>query len=257
IQSKEAILQVVYDVLRNSPPFRAFQVTADVPEIYMQEFWASAKLDHHSIHFKIDARKSVLDLEAFREMLHISPRIPNQQFAYLPTEEEVLDFLSDDDNDQEETEKVNDDDDDEEEISKIGEQEVIESDESDDEATESDRESMESIFTTGSFTDSSVALTAFVDADHAGCQDTRRSTSGSVQFLRERLISWSSKRYHFIKEKVENGVIELYFVNTEYQLADLFTKALGRDRIEFLTNKLGMRSFTHETLKKLMNEEDE
>nr|GFC73983.1 uncharacterized mitochondrial protein AtMg00810-like [Tanacetum cinerariifolium] len=38
------------------------------------------------------------------------------------------------------------------------------------------------------------ALTAFADADHAGCQDTRRSTSGSVQFLRERLISWSSKR---------------------------------------------------------------
>nr|GEY83001.1 Gag-Pol polyprotein [Tanacetum cinerariifolium] len=61
-------------------------------------------------------------------------------------------------------------------------------------------------------------------------------------------------RYHFIKEQVENGVIELYFINTEYQLADLFTKALGRDMIEFLTNKLGMRSFTPETLKKLMNE---
>nr|GEU98689.1 hypothetical protein [Tanacetum cinerariifolium] len=42
--------------------------------------------------------------------------------------------------------------------------------------------------------DSSVALTAFADADHAGCQDTRQSTSGSVQFLGERLISWSSKR---------------------------------------------------------------
>nr|GEW26830.1 hypothetical protein [Tanacetum cinerariifolium] len=42
--------------------------------------------------------------------------------------------------------------------------------------------------------DSSVALTAFADADHAGCQDTRRSTSESVQFLEERLISWSSKR---------------------------------------------------------------
>nr|GFC36053.1 retrovirus-related Pol polyprotein from transposon TNT 1-94 [Tanacetum cinerariifolium] len=42
--------------------------------------------------------------------------------------------------------------------------------------------------------DSSVALTAFADADHARCQDTRRSTSGSVQFLGERLISWSSKR---------------------------------------------------------------
>nr|GEU69240.1 retrovirus-related Pol polyprotein from transposon TNT 1-94 [Tanacetum cinerariifolium] len=42
--------------------------------------------------------------------------------------------------------------------------------------------------------DSSVSLTASADADHAGCQDTRRSTSGSVQFLGERLISWSSKR---------------------------------------------------------------
>nr|GEX25527.1 retrotransposon protein, putative, unclassified [Tanacetum cinerariifolium] len=64
-------------------------------------------------------------------------------------------------------------------------------------------------------------------------------------------------RYHFIKEQVKNGVIELYFVNTEYQLADLFTKALGRDRIEFLINKLGMRSFTPETLKQLMDEVDE
>nr|GEX10454.1 retrovirus-related Pol polyprotein from transposon TNT 1-94 [Tanacetum cinerariifolium] len=173
--------------------------------------------------------------------------------------------------------------------------------------------------------DSSVALTAFADADHAGCQDTLRSTSGSVQFLGERLISWSSKRqksaaissieaeyitlsgccaqilwmrsqlsdyglefnkilmycdnksaialccnnvqhsrskhinirYHFIKEQVENGVIELYFVNTEYQLADLFTKSLGIDKIEFLINKLGMRSFTPETLKQLMDEVDE
>nr|GEZ98648.1 uncharacterized mitochondrial protein AtMg00810-like [Tanacetum cinerariifolium] len=42
--------------------------------------------------------------------------------------------------------------------------------------------------------DSSVAFTAFADTDHAGCQDTRRSTSGSVQFLGERLISWLSKR---------------------------------------------------------------
>nr|GEZ30450.1 ribonuclease H-like domain-containing protein [Tanacetum cinerariifolium] len=170
--------------------------------------------------------------------------------------------------------------------------------------------------------DSSIALTAFAHAEHAGYQDTRRSTSGSLQFLRERLISWSSKwkksaaissteaehialsgycaqilwmrsqltdyglgfnkipmycdnksaialccnnvqhsrskhieiRYYFIKEQVKNGVIKLYFVNTEYQLADLFTKALGRDKIEFLINKLGMRSFTSETLKQLMDE---
>nr|GEZ48261.1 retrotransposon protein, putative, unclassified [Tanacetum cinerariifolium] len=76
----------------------------------------------------------------------------------------------------------------------------------------------------------------------------------NVQHSRSKHIDM---RYHFIKEQVENGVIELYFVNTEYQLADLFTKALGRDRIKFLINKLGMRSFTPETLKQLMDEVDE
>ncbi|GKA28871.1 hypothetical protein Tco_0715116 [Tanacetum coccineum] len=54
-----------------------------------------------------------------------------------------------------------------------------------------------------------------------------------------------------------NGVVELYFVNTEYQLADIFTKALGRERIEFFINKLGMRSFTPETLKQLVDEAEE
>ncbi|GJT20915.1 hypothetical protein Tco_0890852 [Tanacetum coccineum] len=44
---------------------------------------------------------------------------------------------------------------------------------------------------------------------------------------------------------------------TSYQLADIFTKALGRERIEFLINKLGMRSFTPETLKKLADDVDE
>ncbi|GJV19130.1 retrovirus-related pol polyprotein from transposon TNT 1-94 [Tanacetum coccineum] len=63
--------------------------------------------------------------------------------------------------------------------------------------------------------------------------------------------------YHFIKEQVENGVVELYFVRTEYQLADIFTKALCRERIEFLIDKLGMRSFTPETLKELADEAEE
>nr|GEW01744.1 hypothetical protein [Tanacetum cinerariifolium] len=136
--------------------------------------------------------------------------------------------------------------------------------------------------------DSSVALTAFADADHAGCQDTHRRCCAQILWMRSQLSDYGigfnkipmycdnksaialccnnvqhsrSKhidiRYHFIKEQVENGVIELYFVNIEYQLADLFTKALGRDRIEFLINKLGMRNFTPETLKRLMDEVDE
>ncbi|GJQ99352.1 hypothetical protein Tco_0522337 [Tanacetum coccineum] len=42
--------------------------------------------------------------------------------------------------------------------------------------------------------DSCIALTAFADADHAGCQNTRKSTSGSMQLLGDRLVSWSSKK---------------------------------------------------------------
>nr|GEV01180.1 hypothetical protein [Tanacetum cinerariifolium] len=64
-------------------------------------------------------------------------------------------------------------------------------------------------------------------------------------------------QFHFIKEQVENGVVELYFVNTEYQLADIFTKPIFRERIEFLINKLGIRSFTPETLKQLADESEE
>nr|GEV74466.1 hypothetical protein [Tanacetum cinerariifolium] len=64
-------------------------------------------------------------------------------------------------------------------------------------------------------------------------------------------------KYHFIKEQVENRVVELYFVRTVYQLADIFTKALGRERLDFLINKLGMRSMFPETLKSLADEEEE
>nr|GEW26894.1 hypothetical protein [Tanacetum cinerariifolium] len=143
---------------------------------------------------------------------------------------------------------------------------------------------------------------AYADADHAGCQDTRCSTSGSAQFLGYKLVSWSSKkqkcttissteaeyialsgccaqiiwmrsqliyygfqfnkillycdnksvialccnsvqhsranhinaRYHFIKQQVENRIVELYFIWTGYQLADIFTKPLPRERFNFL-----------------------
>ncbi|GJZ10671.1 hypothetical protein Tco_0545430 [Tanacetum coccineum] len=47
-------------------------------------------------------------------------------------------------------------------------------------------------------------------------------------------------RYHFIKEQVENGTVELYFVRTEYELADIFTKSLSRERFNFLIKKLAV-----------------
>ncbi|GJT72101.1 retrovirus-related pol polyprotein from transposon TNT 1-94 [Tanacetum coccineum] len=165
-------------------------------------------------------------------------------------------------------------------------------------------------------------LTAFSDADHAGCVDTRKSTSGGIQFLGDKLVSWMSKkqdctamssaeaeyvalsascaqvmwmrtqlqdygfnynkiplycdsqsaiaiscnpvqhsrtkhihtRYHFIKEQVENGIIELYFVRTEYQLADMFTKALPEERFQYLVRQIGMRCLTPAELEVLTNE---
>ncbi|GKA29807.1 retrovirus-related pol polyprotein from transposon TNT 1-94 [Tanacetum coccineum] len=61
-------------------------------------------------------------------------------------------------------------------------------------------------------------------------------------------------RYHFIKEQVENGIIELYFVRTEYQLADMFTKALPEDRFKYLVRRIGMRCLTPADLEVLTNE---
>ncbi|GKC12860.1 hypothetical protein Tco_1009642 [Tanacetum coccineum] len=149
-------------------------------------------------------------------------------------------------------------------------------------------------------------LIAYLDAEHAGCKDDCKSTSGGIQFLGEKLVSWSSKkqdctvmsttkveyvslsaccaqviwmriqlldngykynkipmysdlksaiaiscnpvqhshtkhidiRYHFIKEHVEKCTVELYFVETEYQLADLFTKALPKERFEYLVHRI-------------------
>nr|GFA05801.1 hypothetical protein [Tanacetum cinerariifolium] len=82
----------------------------------------------------------------------------------------------------------------------------------------------------------------------------------------EKLVIWSSKKqdctsmssaeaeYHFIKEKVEKGFVELFFVGAEYQLAELFTKALPEERFKYLVRQLGMRCLTPEELEALENE---
>ncbi|GJW70517.1 retrovirus-related pol polyprotein from transposon TNT 1-94 [Tanacetum coccineum] len=155
--------------------------------------------------------------------------------------------------------------------------------------------------------------------DHARLKDDCKSTSGGLQFLGGKLVSWSSKkqdctamstaeaeyvslsaccaqviwmrtqlldygfkynripmycdsksaiaiscnpvqhsktkhidiRYHFIKEHVERGTVEIYFVGTEYQLADLFTKALPKERFEYLVHRIGMRCMTPTQLESL------
>ncbi|GKA11383.1 hypothetical protein Tco_0690816, partial [Tanacetum coccineum] len=95
LKSKEATLHVVYVVLKLTPLYKAFQISADVPEIYMQEFWAITTVHHYSIHFKMNNKKHIVNLEYFREMLQICPQLPNQQFEELPFEEAILTFLRD------------------------------------------------------------------------------------------------------------------------------------------------------------------
>ncbi|GJS31616.1 hypothetical protein Tco_0492236 [Tanacetum coccineum] len=59
-------------------------------------------------------------------------------------------------------------------------------------------------------------------------------------------------------EQVENGVVELYFIRTEYQLADVFTKPLAQEQMEFLIKKLGMQSMSPETLvERISHKKDE
>ncbi|GJW07190.1 hypothetical protein Tco_1569613, partial [Tanacetum coccineum] len=59
-------------------------------------------------------------------------------------------------------------------------------------------------------------------------------------------------RNHFIKEHVEKGTIELYFVKTDYQLVNIFTKSLPVDRFNYLVRRLGMRSLSPRELDRLV-----
>nr|GEZ15913.1 retrovirus-related Pol polyprotein from transposon TNT 1-94 [Tanacetum cinerariifolium] len=108
--------------------------------------------------------------------------------------------------------------------------------------------------------DSGFKLIGFSDADYAGCKDTFKSTFGGAQFLAIAIscnpVQHSRTkhivvRYHFIKEHVEKGTIELYFIKTDYQLADLFTKALPVDRLNYLVRRLGMRSLSPQEFERL------
>ncbi|GJX01465.1 hypothetical protein Tco_0185378 [Tanacetum coccineum] len=94
VTSKEATLQLVYDVLKLTPFYKAFLVSADVLEIYMQEFWATTSIHNRSIRFKMNNKKHIVNLEYFREMLQICPKIRNQKFDEPPFEQEILTFLT-------------------------------------------------------------------------------------------------------------------------------------------------------------------
>nr|GEV93625.1 NIN-like protein [Tanacetum cinerariifolium] len=111
------------------------------------------------------------------------------------------------------------------------------------------------------------------DADHAGCIDSLKSTSGGIQFLGDKLVNWMSKKHNctvmssaeaeymvlsascaqvmWMKTQLQDygfsyNKIPLYCDSqTEYQLADMFTKALPEDRFKYLVRRIELLSDTY------------
>nr|GEU35781.1 hypothetical protein [Tanacetum cinerariifolium] len=84
--------------------------------------------------------------------------------------------------------------------------------------------------------------------------DSQSATSISCNPVQHSRTKHIHTRYHYIKEQVERCIIELYFVRTEYQLADMFTKALPEDRFQYIVRGTGIRCLTPAELKVLANE---
>nr|GEU55445.1 retrovirus-related Pol polyprotein from transposon TNT 1-94 [Tanacetum cinerariifolium] len=106
---------------------------------------------------------------------------------------------------------------------------------------------------------SSFGLKAFSDADHAGCIDSRKSTSGGIQFLGDKLVSWMSKKHNctaMSSTEAEYVVLSASCTQiiTKYQLADMFTKALPENRFKYLVRGIVMRCMTPAELEVLARE---
>nr|GEW63055.1 hypothetical protein [Tanacetum cinerariifolium] len=97
------------------------------------------------------------------------------------------------------------------------------------------------------------------DAYHAGCIDSRKSTSGGIQFLGDKLVRWISKKHNCTAmSSTEAEYVALSTscaqVIREYQLANMFTKALPEDRFKYLVRRIGMRCLTLAELEVLAKE---
>nr|GEW60793.1 integrase, catalytic region, zinc finger, CCHC-type, peptidase aspartic, catalytic [Tanacetum cinerariifolium] len=110
---------------------------------------------------------------------------------------------------------------------------------------------------------SSFGLTAFSDADHAGCIDSRKSTSEGIQFLGDKLVSWMSKKQNCTAMSsaeaeyvaLSTNCAQVMWMTTQLQdygfnynkiplYSDMFTKALPKDRFKYLVRRIGMRCLT-------------
>ncbi|GJV27379.1 hypothetical protein Tco_1383827 [Tanacetum coccineum] len=92
---REDTYQVTLDALKLSPCYPAFPITAEVPKVYMHQFWNTIKKikDTDAYRFKLDKKKFRIDIEVFCEILQICPRLPNQDFVEPPPKEEMVPFI--------------------------------------------------------------------------------------------------------------------------------------------------------------------
>ncbi|GJS95725.1 hypothetical protein Tco_0802693, partial [Tanacetum coccineum] len=91
----EPTIQVVLDALKLTPFYKAFEITVDVLEIYMQEFWVTVSIHHSSLCFKLNGKRHTINVDNFRDMLKIFPKLPCQIFEEPPLEKEILSFIRD------------------------------------------------------------------------------------------------------------------------------------------------------------------
>nr|GEW99802.1 hypothetical protein [Tanacetum cinerariifolium] len=95
-KQRDLIFQVVLDVLALTPCYSAFLITVDVPEVYMHQFWDSIHKYENSLRFRMDKKKkSDLDLEIFKDIFQICPRVHGQNFDELSTDEDIMSFFKD------------------------------------------------------------------------------------------------------------------------------------------------------------------
>ncbi|GKB96244.1 hypothetical protein Tco_0982381 [Tanacetum coccineum] len=95
LKSNEPTIQLELDALKLTPFYNAFDISADVPEINMKEFWVTITKHHFSLRFKMNGKSHTVNVDNFVDMLKICPKLLGQKFEDPPFEEEILSFIRD------------------------------------------------------------------------------------------------------------------------------------------------------------------
>ncbi|GJS45370.1 hypothetical protein Tco_0595491 [Tanacetum coccineum] len=97
VQQKEEAFQVVINIIKNSTCFKAFTISADVPKIFMHQFWYKIKKvkESKSYEFLLANKKCIIDAEVFRKILDICPRVKGEEFTPVQDDDDTLTFLTD------------------------------------------------------------------------------------------------------------------------------------------------------------------